>query len=172
MRKFVLLLLCIALYSLCFWKGDYPSIDLIAMRKVIESYKGLVNSPGDGKLTHREDQGAFAHLLVQAAEAFKSTLNEANDESLQGNEAEAAITEQQSLDLSLPELDEGAFDVLNEPLEKYAENSLPDLFGSNEIEEKPARASFAGRLLMDDNNPNYTMDAVLGLEVSLEFKTH
>jgi hypothetical protein len=177
MRKLVLLLLCIALFSFCPSEQDYPLIDLISTNKVLDSYKELVNRPEHGDANHPnkphpDDQGTFARLLAKATKVFKSTINVPSDEPLLGDETESPIVEQQNLDLSLPELNEPSFDTLTGPLEKHAENTLPDLFNPNEVEEKPSRASLGGRLLMDEDNPNYTMDAVLGAEVSLEFKTH
>ena len=177
MRKLVLLLLCVALFSFCPSEKDYPLIDLITTNKVLEDVKRLFEGESDEELsdsgeTHSHQQSSIARLFNKATEAFSNKISEPIKEALQGSSDEPEVKGQQSLDLSLPVYSYEAFDPTIDSLNDEPENTLPDLFALPETKKKDSRTSIGGRLLMDEQNPNYTMDAVLGAEVSLELKTH
>ncbi len=174
MRKVVLILLCIALFSFCPSEHDYPLIDSITTGQVLNDVKRIFN-PSKHEDTHNfdEDDSGYQVTLTKFIESATQTflqITTKNEAGLKGEVLESPLKDQQNLDLSLP-----LESVSNEQLsgmDADHEKRLPDLFSPVESKEKASRASIGGRLLMDENNPNYTMDAVLGAEVSLELKTH
>lgn len=180
MRKFVLLLLCIALFSYCPTEKNYPLIDLITTNQVMEDVKQLFQrDSNDTSHDHDGDnQHSIAKLFDKASQSFSENISEPIRQALQGEVEPVAQKDQQALDLSLPELDDNDFESGTnanfDSLADQQENTLPDLFSApkEDAQTNGSRASIGGRLLMDEQNPNYTMDAVLGAEVSLELKTH
>jgi len=177
MRKLVLLLLCIALFSYCPKENNYPLIDLITTNTVLEDVKRLFQPGKHDDMEHSDvsapsNENAIAKLFNKATEAFTDKISDPFREALKGEVDPVEEKGQQSLDLSLPELVEEPFEIDSSSLVSEPESTLPDLFATPESKEKDSRASIGGRLLMDDQNPNYSMDAVLGAEVSLELKTH
>jgi hypothetical protein len=174
MRKVVLLLMCIALFSFCPSEHDYPLIDLITTSKVLDDVKNLFGDTRDEEQNHADDESSgyrvtLAKFIEEASKTFRDITSK-DETHQQGEILESPLKDQQSLDLSLP-LDDHQDDQLSDMNGEHKAR-LPDLFSPLEIKEKTSRASIGGRLLMDENNPNYTMDAVLGAEVSLELKTH
>jgi hypothetical protein len=182
MRKLVLLLLCIALFSYCPTEKNYPLIDLITTNQVMDDVKQLFQRDKHDELSHDHDgdsQNSIAKLFDKATQSFTDNISEPIRQALQGDiDPVEEKKEQQVLDLSLPDLDEGDFSSDFNPqlgsIAEQHENSLPDLFSAPDKSNKAndSRASIGGRLLIDEQNPNYTMDSVLGAEVSLELKTH
>lgn len=178
MRKLVLLLLCIALFSYCPKEKNYPLIDLITTNQVLDDVKALFLTDQHDD-AHHDGDSREEHTLVgffdRASEVFSDNISEPLRQALQGEMDVVELKEQQALDLSLPELNDQDFDEdFNSNLDGQQENALPDLFSIRQKDStsKDSRASIGGRLLIDEQNPNYTMDAVLGAEVSLELKTH
>jgi len=175
MRKVVLLLMCIALFSFCPSEHDYPLIDLITTSKVLDDVKNLFGDTKDeDDESHADDESTgyrvtLAKFIEKASNTFRGITSKSETQQ-QGEVLQSPLKDQQSLDLSLP-LDDHQDDQLSDMNGEHKAR-LPDLFSPLEIKEKTSRASIGGRLLMDENNPNYTMDAVLGAEVSLELKTH
>ena len=174
MRKVILLLMCIALFSFCPSEHDYPLIDLITTSKVLNDVKNLFADSKDEDESHPDDENTgyrvtLAKFIEKASETFRGITSN-SEIPQQGVVLESPLKDQQSLDLSLP-LDDQLDDQLS-AMDSEHKTRLPDLFSPLETKEKTSRASIGGRLLMDENNPNYTMDAVLGAEVSLELKTH
>ncbi len=180
MRKLVLLLLCIALFSYCPKENNYPLIDLITTNQVLDDVKQLFQTDHDeaNHAAMSKEEHSLAGLINRATNAFNDNISEPLRQVLQGESDAVEPKDQQALDLSLPELSDNEFgNDFNGELEVFAgqqENTLPDLFSApkNTSNSKGSRASIGGRLLLDEQNPNYTMDSVLGAEVSLELKTH
>ncbi len=174
MRKLVLIILCVALFSFCPIEKDYPLIDLITTNKVLQDVKHFFSFAEDdeanGSDSIPELTSSIVKLFDKATEAFSAKFGDPALD-VEGDD-QPDNKGRQSLDLSLPHMDAGVFDPNISISDSEQDNRLPDLFASPEKKEKDARASIGGRLLMDEDNPNYTMDAVLGAELSLELKTH
>lgn len=200
MPKLVWLLLVIALLSFCPSEKDYPLIDLVTTNQVLEDVKRLIGSNQHEEMSHADEgqaeQPSMAAMFDKATAVFRnrdansgtnndpqaeenlpqdshqSTHQSTDDEPvtdvvdtvLKDDDSELNAT----LNLTIPDLaDDGAHKRFNI---EYR-NTLPDLFTLPESKKKSERTSFGGRLLLDEQNPNYTMDAVLGAELSLELKT-
>ena len=126
------------------------------------SFVGCSPSGTDSKPKSNEEQGEQA------------TLEGEKQNSTNMGSAEGRLP----LDLSLPDQgqfhDDDAVEIENSDLSDSGENAplLPDMFKHQVAEEKPSSASIGGRLVLDEAVEEYTMDAVLGAEVTLEVKTN
>lgn len=164
--------MCLAVFSYFLGQYIYPRIDLNETGTELkgsdlngsDSERSLFNSTSIKNALNREP--------VESDEtSFESTLIE--------NDGGASTFEDKplNLDLSLPYDGLDPFEDTDAPAAQLSrnkyDNTLPDLFSDPiESNNKDSRTSIGGRLLLDEDNPNYTMDAVLGAEVSVELKTH
>lgn len=175
MRKLVLLLLCITLLSYCPEENGDRSYVRIPMKTVLKDVdlRPQFKASDDIEYLKRPEfshENVNTHLFTKATEAFTIKISDPFRQILKGVIADEK--EKKALDLSLPALEDDLLEADAMRLLSESNSTLPDLFATPDNKKESPRASIGGRLLMDEQNPTYTMDGVLGAEVSLELKVH